>query len=132
MNAAAALVRLQRLVQSDVEPTLSSAELDDLLSLAAVVDEDGNQPDADDWTPTYAAMWLNSAAAEGWRTKAAKLGAGETFSSDGASFDPETRRKFCQEQARLYDNKVAGTVRVPGRTATVDTLVDPTVSVVFN
>lgn len=69
------------------------------------------------WTPTYDGGRLNSAAAEGWRLKAGKLGAGESFSADGASFDPDKRRAFCLAMAKEYRNKVAGTAATPGRVA---------------
>lgn len=119
MDADAALARLYRMTAAEVEPVLGSAELEDLLSLAAITDTSGIYPDDDDWTPTYNAIWLNAAAAEGWRTKAAKLGGGENFSSDGASFDPQVRRQFCLDMADTYAKKVAGSPSVAGRTATI-------------
>lgn len=117
MNATDALNRLKRMVQSSIEPTLSDAELDDLLSLAQVVDADGRKPSNDAWEPTYGAIEINGSAAEGWRWKAAKLGAGETFSSDGATFNPETRRQFCMDMAKQYQSRIHGTQRMTGRTA---------------
>lgn len=129
MNAETALTRLKRMVQDDVEPSLSDADLHDLLTYAAVADSDGRRPDDDAWQPAYSAVWLNAAAAEGWRTKAAKLGAGETFTSDGASFDPQARRAFCLEMATTYQRRIAGSSRTPGRTAAADFIDDDLVLV---
>jgi hypothetical protein len=116
MNADAALARLSRMLQNDIEPVLSDETLTDLLSYAAIRDADRNAVDHEAWTPTYSAIWLNGAAAEGWRAKAARLGAGETFSADGFSAHPEERRQFCLDMARAYDQRVGGTMGLPGRT----------------
>lgn len=117
MNATDALARLKRMVQDDVEPTLSDDDLNDLLSLAAVVDADDRRPDNDAWEPTYSVIFLNASAAEGWMVKAGKLSAGETFSSDGASFNPEVRIRSCLDLAERYRKRVVGTNNTPGRTA---------------
>jgi hypothetical protein len=117
MNAAAALIRLQNATQSSVEPALSSDELTDLLALAAIVDAVGKTPADAGWTPTYSPNALNGAAAEGWRWKAGKLGDGETFSGDGASFNPEVRRTFCMDQAEVYRKRIVGTMPLTGRTS---------------
>lgn len=121
MNATLALARLKLAVQDTVEPTLSAGELDTLLTFAATVDADGNEPQDDAYTPTYSAMTLNLAIAEGWAVKAAKLGAGENFSSDGATFDPQTRRAFCLDQAATFRKKVSGSAVMLGRTGRFDT-----------
>lgn len=120
MDAATALARLELFTQSDVEPTLSEAELDVLLTLAQVPDADGYEPQDDDWTPTYSATFLNLSIAEGWEVKAAKLGAGETFSADGASFNPETRRQFCLDKAAVYRKKVGASAIVSGRASRIE------------
>jgi len=124
MNATDALARLQRMTQYATEPALTSDDLSDLLMHAASEDEDGREPQEDAWEPTYSAIWLNAAAAEGWRWKAGKLGAGETFSSDGASFNPEQRRNFCLEMAQRYQMRVAGSIRTKGRTAQASSAID--------
>lgn len=55
MNWTEALTRLQRMVAYDVEPTLSSAEVLDLLKDAQRADEDGNSFDsAPMWKAAYA------------------------------------------------------------------------------
>lgn len=117
MNAADALLRLRRMTQSNVIPQLNEDELADLLTMAAVQDSSGLAPDDDDWTATYSTVYLNASAAEGWRWKAGKLSEGETFSADGASFNPEVRRQFCLDMAERYGKRIAGTMRTPGRVA---------------
>lgn len=117
MNATAALARLRRMVQATVIPQLNDDELADLLSMAAVADSTGLAPEHDDWTATYSAIALNASAAEGWRWKAGKLSEGETFSADGASFQPEVRRQFCMDMAERYQRRVRGTITVTGRVA---------------
>jgi hypothetical protein len=105
------------MAQSDVEPTLSSDELDILLIHAAIVDEDGYEPEDDDWTATYSPVLLNKSIAAAWELKAGKLGAGESFTSDGATFNPQERRQFALDMADRYRRKVAASVETPGRTA---------------
>jgi hypothetical protein len=117
MNADAALARLSRMLQNDIEPVLSDETLIELFSYAAIPDADRNAVDHEAWAPTYSTIWLNAAAAEGWRAKAARLGAGETFSADGFSAHPEERRDFCLAMAKEYDKRVGGTMGLPGRTA---------------
>lgn len=129
MNATTALARLEMFVQSAIEPTLSGGELDVLLSLAAIVDEDGYEPQDDDWTPTYSPNLLNLAIAQGWNVKAGKLGAGETGSSDGATFNPEVRRQFCLDQEMKYRNKVSGSFLTAGRTGRYDVILGATETV---
>lgn len=117
MNATVALQRLRRMVQATVIPQLTDDELADLLSMAAVADTSGLAPDHDDWTATYSAVQMNAAAAEGWRWKAGKLSEGETFSADGANFNPEVRRQFCMDMAASYAKRITGNIRTPGRVA---------------
>jgi len=117
MTFDAALTRLQNMTQSGVEPVLSSDELIDLLSMAAILDNTGRTSSDASWTPTYAAGSLNAAAAEGWRWKAGKLGDGETFTGDGATFSPEIRRQFCMDQADVYRKRIVGSVPLIGRTS---------------
>ena len=190
-----ALTELQDMVQSSVEPTLTTAELGRLLRYAATKDEDGNEPDAwpswtaatayplnyrvvpatrngyvyivttagtsggsspsfgttiagtttdntvtwtceatAPWTPTYSLAGLQRAAFEGWQRKFAKLTAGETFSADGASFNPEARRRDIEKMIDYYRKRAggAGSFRLTGRTSRVEGWEDLTSELVVN
>lgn len=72
------------------------------------------------WTPTYSALGLNRAALKGWEMKYAKLTAGETFSADGASFNPETRRADIETQIARFRRMTAGSFRLTGRTSRIE------------
>jgi hypothetical protein len=72
------------------------------------------------WTPTYSAIGLNYAALKGWEMKYAKLTAGETFSADGASFNPEARRADIEIQIARFRRLTAGSFRLTGRTSRVE------------
>ncbi len=74
------------------------------------------------WTPTYSNGGIDRAALEGWLRKYAKLTAGETFSADGASFDPSRRRADIMAMVNEYRRKAgsAGSFRLTGRTARLE------------
>lgn len=104
---------LKLMVAWQTEPKLSEDDLTVLLRLAAMVDENGLGPKDPDWTPTYSPVYLNRAAARGWRVKAGKLTADKTMSDErGNSHSPETRRQDMMDLADDYDRKVVGTIRV--------------------
>lgn len=67
-----------------------------------------------DWVPTYDATRIRKAAAAGWRLKADKLSEGETFSGDGFSDHPETRRQYCLDRAKTFEKGSAGTMMLGG------------------
>lgn len=72
------------------------------------------------WTPTYGASGLNVAAMRGWEMKFAKLTNNETFSSDGASFNPESRRADIEKQINVFRRRCAGSFRLTGRTSRLE------------
>lgn len=84
------------------------------------------------WVPTYSNGGIDRAAFEGWTRKYQKLTAGETFSADGASFDPARRRADIMEMIRLYKSKAgsAGSFKLTGRTARIEHWDDSTSLVV--
>lgn len=86
------------------EPTLSSTELDTLLSMYAKADADGRPPSDPSWTATYN---LRAAAAEGWRWKAAK--ASEQISSDldGDRLSADQLFEHCTRMIRQYASAAA-------------------------
>lgn len=74
------------------------------------------------WTPTYSEAGLNRAALEGWQRKYGKLTAGETFSADGASFDPSRRRADIEKMIDFYRKRAGGvgSFRLSGRTSRLE------------
>lgn len=75
------------------------------------------------WVPTYSLAGLNRAALEGWQRKYARLTAGETFSADGASFDPAARRRDIMAMIDFYRRRAGGvgSFRLTGRTGRTET-----------
>lgn len=72
------------------------------------------------WTPTYSEQGINFAALKGWEMKYAKLTAGETFSADGHSFNPEVRRRDIEATIARFKRMTAGSFRLSGRTSRVE------------
>lgn len=70
--------------------------------------EDGS----DTWVPTWD---LNTAAAEGWRRKAAKVAGAFDFSTDGQSFSRSRMHAHCLEMARMYATSVGSAFTVQPR-----------------
>lgn len=100
METPAARARLERMVAADTSPTLTAGDIDALLALAARPDADGLLVTDEDWTPTYD---LESAAAEGWRWKAAKVAADPDFSADGVSVSASKVAETCLAMADKFD-----------------------------
>lgn len=86
------------------------------------------------WTPTYGLAGLNRAALEGWQRKFARLTAGETFSADGASFNPEARRRDIEKMIDFYRKRAGGvgSFKLTGRTSRVEGWDDLTSELVVN
>lgn len=125
-SAATARTLLERAVAWDSVPTLTTAEVDDLLVLAGSLD-------ADDAT-VYAGRDLNRAASIGWQWKAGKVVNNFTTAlPDGMKFNREQTYDHCMQQSAAY---AVGTLSVigtslPGRRSgigsihLVSTMVDP-------
>lgn len=103
MDVATARIRLGAMTAWETEPTLSSDELDALVAMARRADAAGLAPSDVDWTPTYD---LNSAAAEGWRWKAAKATTKFDVSTDGQSLSRSQVKQHCDEMAMSYQRRV--------------------------
>ena len=99
--------KLKKLTASGDEPSLTDAEIDELLAASGIADAEGNGPASEGWTPTYD---TNSAAAEGWMIKAAR-------SASTTETDPDslavTSRVFenCIRMAKHFSAKRAGSVK---------------------
>lgn len=86
----------------DKEPALVEGDIDDLLTMFAKKDADGKSPTDVDWTPTYN---LNSAAAEGWRWKAAKASELISVDLDGERMSSNQIFEHCERMAKTYSRK---------------------------
>lgn len=121
MDEAEARERLRRMVAADTAPSLSEAEVDDLVSLARTTDAMGlNYGDAG-WTPAYR---LSRAALEGWRWKMAKASGGFDFSSDGASYSRSQVIDHCERMIKQYGKKAGVTTVIPQTSAAADSSSD--------
>lgn len=102
------LEKLKKLTAWDTEPTLSGAELDELLAGTSLEDKDGRAPADASWTPTYD---VNAAAATGWLIKAGR--ASSTTETEPDSFYV-TSKVFdnCCKMAALYRAKGAAVMSV--------------------
>jgi len=101
--------RLARMTEAGSEPVLATADLDDLVLLAARRDADGLFPDDDDWTPTFD---YNAGAAEGWRWKAARVAAAYDYAVDGQSVWRSQMFEHCMEMARHYARRIKGSLEI--------------------
>lgn len=99
---------LERAVQWDQKPTLTEAEVDDLLVLAMSQDDGGN----DQYTGTD----LNGAASQGWTWKAGKVAGDFTVAlTDGLKFNREQVHAHCLQMASDYLRGVASVLGTPRR-----------------
>lgn len=106
-DAVTARTLLERAVQWEEAPTLTSAEVDDLLALA---ETDG----------AYAATDLNGAAATGWQWKANKVAGDFTLSLEGGvKFDRAQVLAHCERMRDAYLAGRASVIGTPRRRGTI-------------
>jgi hypothetical protein len=101
--------KLKRMIASDVEPSVSDAEVEELLAAASVPDGGGLAPIGVGWTPTYD---LNAAAAAGWMIKAARAAALTEVDPPGSGIVTSKVFDNCRAMARIYSAKRAVSVSV--------------------
>lgn len=101
--------RLKSMVGWDQTPTLDAEQVEALLDYARRIDSSGIAPTATGWTATFD---LNSAAAEGWRWKAAKVAGEFNFGADGQTFDRSQMSEMCLGMADRYQRRVLVSVRM--------------------
>jgi len=109
MTPETARFRLQRMAASDTDPTLSDAELEEILAAAARPDVDGLLPTDTGWTGTWD---LAFAAAEGWRWKAGKVSERFAVNLDGAGLQRQQLFEHCLEMAARYARRIVGTAQI--------------------
>lgn len=97
------------MIASDMEPTVSEDEVDELLADAAMCDHDGLPPGDGEWTPTYD---FNAAATSGWLIKAARASVLTEIDPPGSGI--VTSRVFdnCRMMARYYAGRRRSCVSV--------------------
>lgn len=98
---------LKKMTAWDVAPTLTDAELDELLIPCCVMDKDGLPPSDPDWTPTYD---INAAAASAWLIKAARAAATIEVDPPGSGIFTSKVFENCRAMARIYGAKCRITV----------------------
>lgn len=107
MERAAALEQLALMTAANSVPRLSAAALDTLLDACRLADSAGHAPASADWRGAYD---LNSAAAEGWRWKAAMTAAEFDFTADGATYNRAQVQAQCLKMAEHYRRRVVRTI----------------------
>ena len=109
MDSNTALIRLKSMTAWDQIPALTPEEITDLLDYAKRIDPAGIAPTSTDWTATFD---LNSAAAEGWRWKAAKVSGKFAFTTSGQAFSRDQMSAMCLLMADRYQARVLVSVRM--------------------
>lgn len=99
-------------LQPDVDPALDPWEVEQLVELAACVDEDDNAPTSDDWTPTYDRIGCYSAIAEGYTIKHGKAVGRVEFTTDSQTFRRQQLLDHLEHQRRTYAAKVSVTTNL--------------------
>lgn len=106
LNAAQARARLERMLQWQAAPALTSAEVDDLMTLVPqMADASGVRPGEAGYTPTYSAYTAayREAAATGWEWKAGKVaGQFDAATGTGTKFDRSQAHAMCLAMAASY------------------------------
>jgi hypothetical protein len=97
-----AIDKLKKMTAWDVEPTLSEAEVEELLTPASRADTNGLPPSDVGWTPTYD---LNAAAADGWLIKAGRAAALVEIDPPGSGILTSKVFDNCRAMARIYRAK---------------------------
>jgi hypothetical protein len=80
----------------DSDPTLSSEDVDVLVSMAKRLDDNGINPSEETWTPTWN---VNYAIAQGWLLKSSRLAPHYLFMSGGKMF---SRNQYFDHCMKLY------------------------------
>lgn len=102
--------RLKIYVAWDKEPSLSQAEITELLALFLVTDASGVAPGGTGYVPTRN---LRAAAREGWRWKLAKAAELQSTDLDGDRMSANQIFEHCERMVRRYSNTASPSVASP-------------------
>lgn len=102
--------QLGRMTAADQEPTLSSADIEDLLTMFKKTDSAGYLPADPLWTPTYN---LRAAAREGWKWKAARAAELQSTDLDGDRMSANQIFEHCQRMIKVYSNTASPSTGPP-------------------
>ena len=101
--------KLKMMIASNIDPTVSDDEVDELLADAALCDAAMLPPGDGDWTPTYD---LNAAASAGWLVKAARASVLTEVDPPGSGIVTSKVFENCRMMARFYAAKRSACVSV--------------------
>ena len=104
-----ALEKLKLLTAWETEPVLSEIEVEDILNASSIADEEGNEPENDNWTPTYD---INKAAADGWLIKAARASAMTEIDPPESGIVTSQIFDNCRKMVAIYAAKCRMAVRI--------------------
>lgn len=110
-ETADALASLRGMTQADQYPTLTDAELTNLLRGAAVMDRWGREPVDAAWRPSFS---LGAAARDGWVAKAGKVATAVTASDGSLSVNRSDLIDHCMAMADRYGARVVGSIPLHG------------------
>lgn len=102
-----ARAKLARMTDSDTEPTLAEADIDDMIDAAARPDASGYTRASASWSPTWD---FDAGAALGWERKASRAAAWYSFAEDGQRFDRAQVYAHCTSQAERHRRRAATTI----------------------
>lgn len=96
------VLRLRRMVAEPGTTTYSDSSLAAYIEAHPLIDDDGYEPEDDDWTDTYD---LAAAAGDVWEEKAAALVGGYDFAADGGDFKRSQAVEQAERQARHWRSR---------------------------
>lgn len=111
MDATAARTYIETRLQPDVDPVLTSTEVDELVTLAKCEDEDGNLPGDDGYVDTYNTPGCHYAIAQGYEIKYAKAVGRFSFTTDGQTFTRNQTLDHLEHMRARHAAKVQRTVK---------------------
>ncbi len=103
------LEKLKKMTAWTSEPTLTEAELNEVLVAAALPDSEGRLPGDVGWVPTYD---MNCAACNAWMIKAARAAALTEVDPPGSGIVTSRVFENCRAMARTYSARRAATVEL--------------------
>jgi hypothetical protein len=100
-----------RFTQADRQPTLSDAEIDELVQMSKRQDSSKRPPTDPAWEPTWN---INAAVALGWEQKAARLATDFDIRSADQDLKRSQAYEMCLRQADRWKRRVTESPELPG------------------